>query len=183
MEREFADIRDPGVSDLFCGREYNLAGIINAGFDTVAFQTGAWALRIPLITVAQTQILIEVWNKSCQMEPKLGKNWKNLQFAVIFGVRYYGKKTVLDKEVHIFRLSTKFPNQRFFWFSSDRHDFWTNPISRDENTGHLHIRAINRAYLTSTVSTGWLDTSSGSNFGSDWKDKAYIHSTVNKILY
>ena len=182
MEREFADIRDPGVSDLFCGHEYNISGIINAGFDTVAFQTGAWALRIPLITIAQTQILIEVWNRSREMEPRLGQNWKNLQMAVIFGVRYYGKKIVFEKEVHIFRLSTKLPQNRFFWFSPDRQDFWSNPMSKDEVTGHLHVPTTTRAYLTGTVATGWLDTSKGSNFGSLWENKAFIHSTVYRIF-
>ena len=81
MDREFADIRDPGVSGLFPGHNYNLSGIVNGPFDTAAFQVGAWALRIPLITISQTQVVVEVWNKSKEMEPRLGSNWKNLQFS------------------------------------------------------------------------------------------------------
>ena len=64
MSQEFCDTRDPGLSTLDFGKTYSIVGIVNGPFDSAAFQTGVMVLRIPLITIAQTQIMIEIWNKN-----------------------------------------------------------------------------------------------------------------------
>ena len=183
MSQEFCDTRDPGLSTLDFGKTYSIVGIVNGPFDSAAFQTGVMVLRIPLITIAQTQIMIEIWNKNVEMEPRLAKNWQILQLGVFQGVRYYGKKTIEQKEIHIFRLSSQNFHQRFIWLSPDRPDFWVEPFTHDNITGFIHNQANNRAYLTTTVAEGWLDHSRGSVFGSRWKSGTRLHSKVKMNFY
>ena len=123
MQRVFDTIEDPGLTELFLGRNYSIAGIINAGFESTASQYGMMSLKIPILTIAQTQLVVEIWNANREMEPRLGKNWRNLQFAFFQGVRYYGVKRIEEREIHIFRLSSKNPEDRFLWLSNDRDDF------------------------------------------------------------
>ena len=180
MQRVYDELEDPGLSQLFLGRNYSIAGIINAGFESTASQYGMMSLKIPILTIAQTQLVVEIWNANREMEPRLGKNWRNLQFAFFQGVRYYGVKRIEEREIHIFRLSSKNPEDRFLWLSNDRDDFWSNPISHV--TCYSHIQAYNRAYLTTTIPDGYLDKSSGSNFGKIWQNKDNIHSKVYNLV-
>jgi hypothetical protein len=131
----------PGVVELETTRSYSLTGLVNGQPKYFSYpKAGKMKVQIPFINPGRTQSVIEIWSSNKLMEPKMGSNWRNLQFIFVKDATYHGITDLNSmtryskaRRIHVFRLSTKSPNHRYIWLSKDCPNFWNNPVSRFDN--------------------------------------------------
>ena len=103
--------------------------MINAEVMGTSFASGKYLQRVSIITPYYSSIILEIWSSSKEMEPKFAKSWKNLQFIFCRNVVYHGICEIKPGTTsHVFRLSQKYPENRYIWLSHDSPDFWSDPV-------------------------------------------------------
>ena len=78
------DLVDPGLECLDFKRKFNIAGIINAKSEAFVYgSNGSSCQRISVITPHQTQMVVDIWTASEQLQPVFAKDWKIGQYIVL----------------------------------------------------------------------------------------------------
>ena len=82
-----------------------------------------------------TQILIDLWSDSVEIQPKFSSDWRNFQMIIFHNLTYHGEVTISGRRIRVFRRGTKYPKEkkRYIWLSEDRKSFWADPIQNSEN--------------------------------------------------
>jgi len=150
------DAAEPCGTTLEVNARYTITGLVNAEVLKIPYATGKVLQRVPVITPKLSQFVLEIWNSQPEFEPIFSSNWKTLQLIFCKGAVYHGISDMgtKNRKIHVFRLSQRDANiTRFIWLSSDRPNFWDDPLSikdmiTDIETSEIQVKLAKIVIIT-----------------------------------